>query len=139
LTGLAAGNHKLEIKNMSGVVYVDQFCLTSSTITSQTASGPGNTTNRAGNASAGQTASSNYQPQSGSQEMTVTAESSLNMPFTIAIVDPNGLTLQTADAVSGIATLTVPVTQQGVYVIKVINVSLGSLQFTTTTTPLVKR
>ena len=28
--GLAAGNHKLEIKNMSGVVYVDQFCLTSS-------------------------------------------------------------------------------------------------------------
>jgi hypothetical protein len=71
--------------------------------------------------------------------MTVTAESSLNMPFTIAIVDPNGLTLQTADAVSGIATLTVPVTQQGVYVIKVINVSLGSLQFTTTTTPLVKR
>jgi len=72
------------------------------------------------------------------QEMTVTAESSLNVPFKIAIVDPKGVTIQTANAVSGIATLTVPV-KGGVYVVKVINVSLGPLQFTTTTTPVVKR
>jgi hypothetical protein len=137
--GLTAGSHKFEIRNMNGVVYVDGFCVTSSTITSQPASGPGNTSNQSGNASAGQTTNSNYQPQSGSEEMTVTAESSIDVPFKIAIVDPNGLTLQTADAVAGIATLSVPVSQQGVYVIKVINVSLGSLQFTTTTTPLVKR
>jgi PKD repeat protein len=137
--GLAATNHKLEIKNMSGVVYVDQFCLTSSTITSQSTTVPGNTTNQSGSASAGQTTSSGYQPQSGSQEMTVTAESTLNVPFKVALVDPSGLTLQTGDAVAGIATVTVPVNQQGVYVIKVVNLSLGSIQFTTTTTPTVRR
>lgn len=137
--GLAAGTHKLEIRNMSGVVYVDQFCVTSSTITSQPASGPGNTTNQSGNASPGQTASTNYQPQSGSQEMTVTAESTLNVPFKLAVVDPSGLTLQTANAVSGIATLSVPVNQQGMYVIQVVNLGLGPIQFTTTTTPVVKR
>ena len=35
--------------------------------------------------------------------------------------------------------LSAPVTQGGVYVIKVVNLSLGPLQFTTTTTPLVQR
>lgn len=138
-TGLSAGPHKLEIKNMSGVVYLDHFSLENSISSAQPASGPGNTSNAQGSASAGQTTSSNHQPESGSQEMSVTAESTVNVPFKIAIVDPKGVTLQMADSVSGIATLNVPVNQQGVYVVKVINVSLGPLQFTTTTTPLVKR
>jgi hypothetical protein len=139
LTGLAAGNHRLEIKNMRGAVYVDQFCLTSSTVTSQPATGPGNTTNQSGNASVGQTTSTDYQPQSGSQEMSVTVESTLNVPFKIALVSPSGLTLQTVDAVSGIATISQPVTQGGTYVIQVVNVSLGPIQFTTTVTPLIAR
>ncbi len=77
--------------------------------------------------------------QSGSQEVSIVAESSLNVPFKLALVNPSGLTLQTVDAPNGTAVLNASVTQTGVYVIKVINVSLGSLQFTTTTTPLVKR
>ena len=124
---------------MSGVVYVDRFCLENSSSSAQPAAGPGNTSNTPGSASAGQTANSNYQPQSGSQEMTVTVESTLNVPFKIAVVNPSGLTLQTVDAVNGIAAINAPVTQSGTYVIKVINVSLGPLQFTTTTTPLVNR
>ena len=71
--------------------------------------------------------------------MTITAESSLNVPFKIALVSPSGLTLQTVDSVAGIATINQPVTQGGTYVIKVVNVSLGSIQFTTTVTPLVSR
>jgi hypothetical protein len=138
-TGLTGGNHKLEIKNMSGVVYVDGFCLENSSSNAQPTSGPGSTTNASGSAAVGQTSSSNYQPQAGSQEMTVTVESSLGVPFKVVLVDPSGLTLQTVDAVSGIATVNAPVNQQGVYVIKVVNVSLGSIQFTTTATPLVRR
>ena len=61
------------------------------------------------------------------------------MPFKLALVNPSGVTLQTADAANGIAVLNASVTQSGVYVIKVINVSLGPLQFTTTVTPLVTR
>jgi PKD repeat protein len=138
-TGLAGGNHKLEIKNMTGVVYVDGFCLESAGSNAQPVSGPGSTTNSSGGAAAGQTSSSNYQPQAGSEEMTVTVESSLGVPFKVVLVDPSGLTLQAVDAISGIATVNAPVNQQGMYVIKVVNVSLGPIQFTTTTTPLVRR
>jgi PKD repeat protein len=136
---LAAGAHKLEIKNLTGVVYLDRFCLQNSSSSAQPVAGPGNTTNQSGTASAGSTSSSNYQMQSGSQEVSVVAESSLNVPFKLALVNPSGLTLQTVDASNGTAVLNASVTQTGVYVIKVINVSLGPLQFTTTTTPLVKR
>ena len=93
----------------------------------------------AGTASTGQTSSSNYQMPSGSPEISVVAEASLNVPFKLALVNPSGLTLQTVDAVNGTAVLNATVSQSGVYVIKVINVSLGPLQFTTTATPLVTR
>jgi hypothetical protein len=138
-TGLAAGNHKLELRTMSGVVYVDGFCLENSSSTAQPTSGPGTTTNESGSAAAGQTSSSNFQPQADSQEIAVTVESTLGVPFKVVLVDPSGLTLQTVDAVAGIATINTPVNRQGIYVIKVVNVSLGSIQFTTTTTPTVRR
>jgi len=136
---LAAGGHKLEIKNLSGAVYVDRFCLQNSGSNAQPATGPGNTSNQSSSVSAGQTSSSNYQMQAGSQQVSVVAESSLNVPFKLVLVNPSGVTLQTVDAANGIAVLNASVTQSGVYVIKVINVSLGPLQFTTTVTPLVTR
>ncbi len=136
---LAAAAHKLEIKDLSGVVYVDRFCLQNSGSNAQPATGPGNTSNQSSSVSAGQTSSSNYQMQSGSQQVSVVAESSLSVPFKLALVNPSGVTLQTVDASNGIAVLNASVTQSGVYLIKVINVSLGPLQFTTTVTPLVTR
>jgi PKD repeat protein len=139
LGNLPAGAHRLEIKNMSGVVYVDRFCLENSSSNAQPATGPGNTTNQSGSASAGQTSNTNYQMPSGSQEISVAAESTLAVPFKLVLVDPSGLSLQTADSVSGIATISRPVTQGGVYVIKVVNLTLGPLQFTVTATPTVQR
>jgi hypothetical protein len=129
----------LEIKNLTGVVYVDRFCLQNSNSNAQPTTGPGSTTNQSSSASAGQTSTSNYQMQSGSQQISVVAESSVNVPFKLALVNPSGLTLQTVDASNGTAVLNASVTQSGIYVIKVINVSLGPLQFTTTVTPLVAR
>ena len=139
LASLAAGAHTLEVKNMSGVVYVDRFCLENSYSNAQPTSGPGGTTNQSGNVAAGQSSSSNYQMQPGSQEVSVVAESSLNVPFRLLLVNPSGLTLQTVDASNGTAVLNSTVSQNGIYVIKVVNVSLGPLQFTVTATPLVKR
>lgn len=136
---LIAGAHKLEIKNMSGVVYLDRFSLVSSTSAAQPPAGPGATSNESGNAAGGQAASSNYAMPSNSQEVSVVAESSVNVPFKLILLNPVGLTLQTAEASSGMAVLNVPVSQGGVYVIKVVNLSLGPLQFTTTTTPTVRR
>jgi len=67
-------------------------------------------------ASAGQTSSSNYQIQSGSQQISVVAESSVNVPFKLALVNPSGLTLQTVDASNGTAVLSASITQSGIYV-----------------------
>jgi hypothetical protein len=139
ITGLSAGAHKLEIKNMSGVTYLDRLALENSNSSAQPTTGPGNTKNQSGSASAGQTSSSSYQPQTGAQEISVTAESSLNVPFKLVLVNPLGVTLQTVDSVAGIATISRPVTPGGIYVIKVVNLSLGPLQFTTTSTPTVQR
>ena len=139
LGNVAAGAHRLEIKNMSGVVYVDRFCLVNSSSNAQPASGPGNTTNQSGSASAGQTSNTNYQMPSGSQEISVAAESTLAVPFKVVLVDPSGVSLQTADSSSGIATISRPVAQGGVYVIKVVNLTLGPLQFKVTATPTVQR
>lgn len=51
----------------------------------------------------------------------------------------NGLTLQTINSSSGLATINTQVTKGGVYLIKVVNLSLGPLEFTTAVTPLVLR
>ena len=47
--------------------------------------------------------------------------------------------MATVDSSGGMVVLNVPVTAGGVYVVKVVNLSLGPLQFTTTVTPLVAR
>jgi hypothetical protein len=138
-SGLSAGAHKLEIKNLSGVVYVDSFCLQNSASTSQPAMGPGATSNQSGSVSAGQTFTNGVSVPSGAQEISVVAESSLNVPYKLVLVNPSGVALQTVDASNGVAVLNSTVSQSGTYLIKVVNVSLGPLQFTTTATPLVKR
>jgi len=137
--GLGAGAHRLEIKNLAGVVYIDGFCLENSSSSAQPTSGPGNTTNQSGNVSSGLTSSTNYSMPPGASEISVVVESTLAVPFKLLLINPSGLTVQTVDASNGIAVINAPVTQSGTYVIKVVNVSLGPLQFTTTATPLVQR
>lgn len=137
--GLSAGAHTLEIRNLSGVVYVDGFCLENSSSNAQPTSGPGNTTNQSGNVSSGQTSNTNYTMPPGSEEISVVVESTLAVPFKLVMVNPSGLTVQTVDASNGIAVIDMPVTQSGTYIIKVVNLSVGPLQFTTTATPLVQR
>ena len=136
---LSAGAHKLELKNLNGVVYVDTFCLQNSVSSSQPTNGPGTTTNQSSTVSAGQTSTSGFTMPAGTQEISVVAESSLNVPYKLVLVNPSGVALQTVDAKDGVAVLNSTVSQSGTYLIKVVNVSLGPLQFTVTATPLVCR
>ncbi len=137
--GLAAGAHRLEIKNLTGVVYVDGFCLQNSVSSSQPATGPGVTSNQSSAISAGQTSSTGVTVPSSATEISVVAESTLNVPYKLVLVNPSGVTLQTVDAVNGVAVLDSSVSQSGTYLIKVVNVSLGPLQLTVTSTPTIKR
>ena len=137
--GLSPGAHRLEVKNLKGVVYIDSFCLQNSVTATEPTTGPGTTTNQAGSVSAGQTSSSGFTVPAGAQEISVVAESSLSVPYKLVLVNPSGVAVQTVDASNGVAVLNSTVNQGGTYLIKVVNVSLGPLQFTVTATPLVCR
>ena len=139
LDGLAAGTHKLELKNLTGVVYVDGFCLQNSAIATQPTSGPGATTTQSSSVSGGQTATGGLTVPVGTQEISIVTESTMNVPYKLVLVSPSGVALQTVDATNGVAVLNAPVSQGGTYLIKVVNVTLGPLQFTVTATPLVSR
>jgi len=138
-SGLAPGAHRLEIKNLSGVVYVDGFCMQNSASSSQPTTGPGNTTTQSNSVSAGQTSATGFTVPAGAQEISVVAESTVNVPYKLVLVNPSGVAIQTVDAANGVAVLNSTVSQNGTYVIKVVNVSLGPLQFSVTATPLVCR
>ncbi|HEX6179469.1 MAG TPA: sialidase family protein [Thermoanaerobaculia bacterium] len=125
-SGLAPGAHIFEIRNMSGNVYVDGFCFEDATSTGTPATGPAATTN-----------SSSVNVPAEAYSVSLVSESSL--PVTLALVDPSGLTLGTANSASGVAVLTVPVNSAGTYLVKVINLNLGPVEVWTAATPNVRR
>jgi hypothetical protein len=139
LNELSSGRHTLELRNLRDVVFVDRFCLESASSNAQPLVGPGNTTDGNQTVGGGQTATTNYMMQPGAQEVSIVAESNLAIPFQLVLVDPSGLTLQTASSSAGLATINSPVNKGGVYLVRVVNLGLGPLQITTATTPLVNR
>lgn len=138
-TNLAPGTHTLVIKNMSDAVYVDGFCLESSSSNSHPTSGPGATTSSTNNLSAGQQLLSNLPIGTNATAISLVAVSANNLPIKVALISPSGAVLQTVDSVNGVAVINAPVTQSGTYLVKTINLSLGPVQVWTAATPTVKR
>jgi PKD repeat protein len=137
---LTAGQHIFELKNMTDSVYIDGICLESSTPpTVIPPSGPGQTTSTSSTVGAGQQSNSSLILGPEVAEISVFAETSNNAPIRLLLIDPAGLTLQVVDASDGVAVLNAPVSQGGVYTIRVINLSLGPIQIWSVATPLVQR
>ena len=136
---LAPGPHTLEIKNMTGAVYVDGFCLESSSSSSQPASGPGPTSTNSLALSGGQVSTSSLPIGSGATAISVVAESSNALPIKLVLLNPSGSVLQTVNSSNGIAVINSPVSASGNYAVQVINLSLGSVQVWTAATPTVIR
>jgi len=136
---LAPGAHTLQIKTMTGAVYIDRFCLESSSSNSQPASGPGPTTTNNLNLTAGQVSTSALPVASGATAISVVAAANGNVPIKLVLLNPSGLTLQSVDSVNGVAVLTAPVSASGSYTVKVVNVSLGPVQVWTAATPTMTR
>jgi hypothetical protein len=55
------------------------------------------------------------------------------------LLDTTGNVVQTANSSAGLAVIELPITQSGLYLVKVVNVGLGPVQVTTLATPLVAR
>jgi hypothetical protein len=135
--GLQPGTHTLQI-NGSGTIYVDRFCLESSSSNAQPSSGPGATSANSTSLVAGQSLVSQLTLPSNAQAISIVAESSAGL-VQVALVDPTGLTLATADTSSGLAVINAPVTAGGVYLVKLINAGVGPVNVWTMATPLVSR
>lgn len=135
----AAGNYTLAIRNTNGAVYIDRFKLESATSNAQPASGPGNTSSNVSAVNPGQQLLQSITVPAGAQAISVMAEANPELPIQLVLIDPSGTVLNTANNSTGFAVINKNVTQSGVYVVKVINVSLGPVQVWTAATPLVQR
>jgi hypothetical protein len=137
--GIPAGSHTLQIQAKTGAAYVDSFCLESSSSNSQPSSAPGQTTAGSSSLGPGQQVLQSLTLPAGAIALSVVAEPSAAVPIQLALIDPSGSVLQTADASSGFAVIEVPVSQAGVYLVKLVNVGLGPVNVWTATTPLISQ
>ena len=137
--GLGAGAHTLEIRPIKGAVYIDGFRLDNASPNAQPSSGPGSTASSTNTLSAGQQLLQNLTVGSGTQAISVVAATDTPVPLKLVLISPSGTILGAVDASSGVALIDLPVTAQGTYIIKVVNVSLGPVQVWTAATPTVTR
>jgi hypothetical protein len=135
---LSPGAHTFELRNMSGTVYVDGFCLenVSTSGTSSTALGP--TSSSSGTQAPGESASAFNVPAT-AQTISVIAEATPAVPLQIVVLSPSGSVLAVSQSASGIATLDQAVTSSGVYLVKVVNLGLGPVAIRSAATALVNR
>jgi hypothetical protein len=137
--GLGGGPHTLEIRPISGAIYVDGFRLESSFSNAQPAAGPGQTNTSVNTLAAGQQLLQQLAVPAGTQALSVVAEPSVSVPFKLLLIDPSGAVVQIADASSGFAVIQTPVSASGIYLVKLVNIGLGPVSVWTAATPLVAR
>lgn len=135
--GLSKGAHTLELKGINGSVYVDGFTLESAVTNSTPFSGPGQTSSNTGTVNIGSELLRSVNVEQGATALSVIAES--NAPVRLVVIDPSGSILGISDASNGSASVEMPVTQGGTYLIKVVNLSAGPVEVFTSSTALVTR
>lgn len=137
--GLRGGSHTLEIRPISGAIYIDAFCLESSASNAQPSSGPGPTNAGVNTLAPGQQLLQQLTVPAGASALSVVAEPSANLPIQLVLIDPTGAVVQSADATSGFAVIQTPVSRSGIYVVKLVNLGVGPVSIWTAATPLVAR
>jgi hypothetical protein len=132
------GSHTFELRNLRGPAYVDKFCVTSGSSGTQATSGPGTTSISTSALALGQSLLQSVVVPSNALGFSVAAEADVNVPYTLAVADPTGKVLGTVNSSSnGIASVTMPVSTPGPYVIQLVNVGLGPVNIWTAATPQV--
>ena len=87
----------------------------------------------------GQSLVQNVTVPSNALGFSVAAEADVNVPYTLVVIDPTGKVLGTVNSSSnGIASVSMPVSTSGLYVIQLVNVGVGPVNIWTAATPLVQ-
>jgi len=138
LTG--KGFHTFELVNLTGPAYVDEFCITNATSSTMATAGPGTTSTSTNLLAVGGQAVQNLLVPSNALAFSVAAEANANVPYKLIVIDPSGKVLGTVNSsANGIASVSVPVSTTGLYVIQLVNVGLGPVNIWTAATPEVTR
>ena len=86
----------------------------------------------------GQSLLQNVMVPSNALGFSVAAEANVNVPYTLVVIDPTGKVLGSVNSSSnGIASVSMPVSTSGLYVIQLVNVGLGPVNIWTAATPQV--
>jgi len=137
ITGM--GMHTFELINLTGPAYVDQFCITNGGSSTVATAGPGTTTTSTSALALGQSLLQNVLVPSNALGFSVAAEADVNVPYTLVVIDPSGKVLGTVNSsANGIASVSMPVSTSGLYVIKLVNVGVGPVNIWTAATPFVQ-
>jgi hypothetical protein len=138
ITGM--GTHTFELVNLTGPAYVDEFCITNGGSSTMATSGPGTTTTSTSALAIGQSLLQNVMVPSNALCFSVAAEANVNVPYTLVVIDPTGKVLGMVNSSSnGIASVSMPVSTSGQYVIQLVNVGVGPVNIWTAATPFVQR
>jgi hypothetical protein len=133
-----AGPHKFELVNLNGPAYVDKFCVTSGSSSTMATSGPGTTATSTNLLAVGGQALQNLLVPSNALGFSVAAEADVNVPYKLVVTDPTGKLLGAVNSsANGIASVSMPVSASGLYVIQLVNVGLGPVNIWTAATPQV--
>jgi len=136
---LPPGRHTFELRNLTGAVYVDKICLETATSNDQPPVGPAATDQFTDTVASVGSVIHNLTVAPGTTALAFTAQAPTNVPIQLVLFDPVGATLATASSGSGVASLEAPVSSNGVYVLKVLNLSVGPVTVWTASTPTVAR
>jgi hypothetical protein len=136
---LAPGRHVLALKNLSGAAYVDQICLETATSNAQPAVGPAKTDEFNDAIAAVGQVIHNVTVAPGTMALSFVAQASANVPIQLVLISPSGATLAVADNAAGYASLETPVSANGIYMVKVVNLSVGPVNVWSAATALAAR
>ncbi|HET6655793.1 MAG TPA: PKD domain-containing protein [Gammaproteobacteria bacterium] len=134
------GSHTIELRNVQGAAYVDQFRIAGGSSDAQPTTAPGKTTTHSSLVVGGLQIAMPFTAPANVAGVAVTAESAGNAPFKLLVLDPNGNILDTVEsAPDGTANFIAPAAIPGVYVVQLINLSLTPANVWMAATPTVQR
>jgi hypothetical protein len=130
------GAHTVELRNVNGEVYVDKLTVTNGTSDAQPSTSPGQTQTSSASLTPGAANSTTLTAPANAVALTVLTESSLSVPYTLAILNTKGSVLTTAtSSADGIASVEVPAAAGAKYVVQLLDVGAGPVTIWSAVTP----
>lgn len=141
ISGLTSGAHRLEIRPVSGAVFVDGFLVqgAASTVASAGVFRSGSTQTASGTAAALQTVVTTVTAPANAVQLSNLLEWTGGNGLSLSLLDPAGNLLASGGAGQGYSIVNQALAAGGTYTVVISNASLQPVGYTLTTTPTVKQ